>query len=384
MAARKFPAPKMHLPVHLPTCMFWRLVIVVFVMLFSANAWAERIKDIATIGGVRDNQLVGYGLVTGLDGSGDQTTQTPFTVQSIVNMLGNLGVTLPPGSNLQLKNVAAVIVTANLPAYARPGQRIDVTVSSLGNAKSLRGGMLVMTPLKGIDGQVYAIAQGNVAVGGAGAQAGGAQQTVNHLLAGRIPSGATVERIVPALVGEGANVIVELKETDFDTARRVADAINKAAPGSAQALDGRSIQVNAPVHPPERVAFLGRIENLEVTAARPGARVVVNARTGSVVMNRSVTLENCAVAHGNLTVTIDTRTDVSQPAPASFGTTVATTSTQINIDQEGSAVMEIKSSANLADVIKALNAIGAKPPDLVSILQAMKASGALRAELEVI
>ncbi|MCL2643854.1 MAG: flagellar basal body P-ring protein FlgI [Betaproteobacteria bacterium] len=364
--------------------MFWRLVIVVFVMLFSANAWAERIKDIATIGGVRDNQLVGYGLVTGLDGSGDQTTQTPFTVQSIVNMLGNLGVTLPPGSNLQLKNVAAVIVTANLPAYARPGQRIDVTVSSLGNAKSLRGGMLVMTPLKGIDGQVYAIAQGNVAVGGAGAQAGGAQQTVNHLLAGRIPSGATVERIVPALVGEGANVIVELKETDFDTARRVADAINKAAPGSAQALDGRSIQVNAPVHPPERVAFLGRIENLEVTAARPGARVVVNARTGSVVMNRSVTLENCAVAHGNLTVTIDTRTDVSQPAPASFGTTVATTSTQINIDQEGSAVMEIKSSANLADVIKALNAIGAKPPDLVSILQAMKASGALRAELEVI
>jgi len=380
MATRKFPVQKMTLPM----LDLRRLLMVIFVLLFSSNAAAERIKDIATIGGVRDNQLVGYGLVTGLDGSGDQTTQTPFTVQSIVNMLGNLGVTLPPGSNLQLKNVAAVMVTAELPAYARPGQRIDVTVSSLGNAKSLKGGTLVMTPLKGIDGQVYAIAQGNVAVGGAGAQAGGAQQTVNHLLAGRIPSGATVERIVPSMVGDGMNVIVELKETDFDTARRVSDAINKVAPGSAQALDGRSIQVNAPTAPPERVAFLGRIESLEVSAARPGARVVVNARTGSVVMNRSVTLENCAVAHGNLTVMIDTHTDVNQPAPVSFGTTVATTNTQISINQEGGAVMEVRSSANLADVVKALNAIGAKPIDLVSILQAMKASGALRAELEVI
>jgi len=384
MTARKFPVQAIYLPVHLPPRVLWRLVLVLFAILFSSNAGAERIKDIATIGGVRDNQLVGYGLVTGLDGSGDQTTQTPFTVQSIVNMLGNLGVTLPPGSNLQLKNVAAVIVTAELPAYARPGQRIDVTVSSLGNAKSLKGGTLVMAPLKGIDGQVYAIAQGNVAVGGAGAQTGGAQQTVNHLLAGRIPGGATVERTVPSMVGEGANVIVELKETDFDTARRVADAINMVAPDSARALDGRSVQVDAPAGLPERVAFLGRIENLEVSAARPGARVVVNARTGSVVMNRSVTLENCAVAHGNLTVTIDTRTNVSQPAPASFGTTVVATETQISINQEGGAVMEVKSSASLTDVIKALNAIGAKPVDLVSILQAMKASGALRAELEVI
>lgn len=384
MAARKFPVQKMYMPVHLPIRMFWRPIIVIFAILFSTGVGAERIKDLATIGGVRDNQLIGYGLVTGLDGSGDQTTQTPFTVQSIVNMLGNLGVTLPPGSNLQLKNVAAVIVTAELPAYARPGQRIDVTVSSLGNAKSLKGGTLVMTPLKGIDGQVYAIAQGNMTVGGAGAQAGGAQQTINHLLAGRIPNGATVERVVPSLVGEGANVLVELKQTDFDTARRVADAINKIAPDSAQALDGRSIQVIAPAHAPDRVAFLGRIENIEVSAARPGARVVVNARTGSVVMNRNVVLENCAVAHGNLTVTIDTRTDISQPAPASFGTTAASTSSQVNIDQGGGTVMEVKGSANLADVVKALNAIGAKPLDLVSILQAMKASGALRAELEVI
>jgi len=384
MFERKFSVRRVHLPVHFPMRMLWRVIIVIIAVMYSSSAYAERIKDIATIAGVRDNQLAGYGLVTGLDGSGDQTTQTPFTVQSIINMLGNLGVTLPPGSNLQLKNVAAVMVTAELPAYARPGQRIDVTVSSIGNAKSLKGGTLIMTPLKGIDGQVYAIAQGNLAVGGALAQAGGAQQSINHLLAGRIPSGATVERAVPAMVGEGANVIVELKETDFDTARRVAEAINKVAPDSAQALDGRSVQVQAPTEIPERVAFLGRIENLEVTATRPGARVIVNARTGSVVMNRSVTLENCAVAHGSLTVTVGTRTDVSQPAPGTFGTTVATNSGEVDINQEGSAVMEIHSSANLADVIKALNAIGAKPLDLVSILQAMKASGALRAELEII
>ncbi|MDR2925149.1 MAG: flagellar basal body P-ring protein FlgI [Azoarcus sp.] len=363
---------------------FWRALAVVFAMCLSANAQAERIKDIATIGGMRDNQLVGYGLVTGLDGSGDQTTQTPFTVQSIINMLGNLGVTLPPGSNLQLKNVAAVIVTAELPAYVRPGQRIDVTVSSIGNAKSLKGGTLVMTPLKGIDGQIYAIAQGNVAVIGAGAQAGGAQQTINHLLAGRIPSGATVERAVPAMVGEGASVTVELKETDFNTANRVAAAINKVAPNSAQALDGRSIQVLAPAQLSERVAFLGQIENIEVAGPRHGARVVVNARTGSIVMNRNVTIENCAVAHGNLTVTIDMNTRVSQPPPVSLGTTVVTNTPQISINQDGGTVMNVRGSANLADVVKALNAIGAKPPDLVSILQAMKASGALRAELEII
>jgi flagellar P-ring protein precursor FlgI len=354
--------------------------------LFALPAQAERIKDIASIAGVRDNQLAGYGLVVGLDGSGDQTTQTPFTVQSIVNMLGNLGVTLPPGTNLQLKNVAAVMVTANLPAYARPGQRIDVTVSSIGNAKSLRGGTLVMTPLKGIDGQVYAIAQGNMVVGGAGAQAtgGAAQTTINHLLAGRIPGGATVERGVPAMLGEGPTITIELNETDFGAARRVVDAINQSVPGAAQALDGRSIQVAAPPEPSARVAFLGQIENIEVAAARPAARVIVNSRTGSVVMNQSVTLQNCAVAHGNLTVTVNAQTTVSQPAPGSFGRTVASRSGLVNIDQEGGALMEIRGGAKLADVVRALNALGAKPLDLVSILQAMKASGALRADLEII
>ncbi|WP_230976686.1 flagellar basal body P-ring protein FlgI [Pseudothauera rhizosphaerae] len=345
----------------------------------------ERIKDLASVAGVRNNQLVGYGLVVGLDGSGDQTTQTPFTVQSIINMLGNMGVTLPLGTNLQLKNVAAVMVTASLPPFARPGQQIDVTVSSIGNAKSLRGGTLVMTPLKGVDGQIYAIAQGNLAVGGAGAQAGGASQTINHLAAGRVPAGATVERGVPTLLGQGEHVVLELHDTDFGTARRVVDAINLATmPGTAQALDGRTIQVRAPLDPTARVAFLGRLESLNVTPVQQAARVIINSRTGSVVMNQQVKLQNVAVAHGNLTVTVMTEQDVSQPAPFSPGRTVITERGEINIEQEPGQMVDVQAGTNLADVVKALNALGAKPMDLVSILQAMKAAGALRAELEVI
>lgn len=350
----------------------------------QAQASGERIKELASIAGVRDNQLVGYGLVVGLDGTGDQTTQTPFTVQSIINMLGNMGVTLPPGTNLQLKNVAAVMVTASLPPFARPGQNIDVTVSSIGNAKNLRGGTLVMTPLKGADGQIYAIAQGNMVVGGAGAQGGGASQVINHLSAGRIPGGATVERAVPAMVGQGDTVTFELYDTDFGTARRVVDAINIAYPGTAQALDGRSIEVRAPIDPTARVAFIGHIESLQVTPVEQAAKVIVNARTGSVVMNKRVTLQNVAVAHGNLTVTVSNQPQVSQPPPLSGGQTVVTPGGQVDISQEGGTIHNVRSAANLADVVKALNALGAKPMDLVSILQAMKAAGALRAELEII
>lgn len=352
--------------------------------IFAAPAAAERIKDLTSIAGVRDNQLVGYGIVVGLDGSGDQTTQTPFTVQSIISMLGNMGVTLPAGTSLQLKNVAAVMVTATLPPFARPGQTLDITVSSMGNAKSLKGGTLVMTPLKGADGQIYALAQGNMVVGGAGGQGGGASQTINHLSAGRIPGGATVERAVPAMLGQGEYVFFELNDTDFGTARRVVDAINLVAPGSAAAVDGRSIQVRAPLDVNARVAFLGRLENLDVTPVQQAAKVIVNSRTGSVVMNQQVSLQNCAVAHGNLTVTVGTQSQVSQPAPLSGGRTVVTQSGLVNIDQEGGALMNIRGGTNLAEVVKALNALGAKPMDLVSILQAMKSAGALRAELEVI
>lgn len=366
-----------------------RCAMTMLLLVLSLFAWpalaAERIKDIASIGGVRNNQLVGYGLVVGLDGTGDQTTQTPFTVQSIVNMLGNMGVSLPPGTNLQLKNVAAVMVTANLPPFARPGQPIDVTVSSIGNARSLRGGTLVMTPLRGADGQIYAMAQGNMIVGGAGAAAGGASQTINHLLAGRIPGGATVERGVPTQLGQGDSVVVELHDNDFGTAGRVVEAINRLlAPGIAQALDGRTIQVRAPMDASDRVAFLGQLENIVVTPEQQAARVIVNSRTGSVVMNQRVTLQNVAVAHGNLTVTVGTETVVSQPAPFSDGQTVVAQQGQVGIEQAPGSLINVPAGANLADVVKALNAIGATPLDLVSILQAMKAAGSLRAELEVI
>ena len=353
---------------------------------FLPAAHAARLKELATIAGVRENQLVGYGLVIGLDGSGDQTTQTPFTVQSTLNMLRNLGVTLPPGTRLQLKNVAAVMVTAELPPFAKPGQRIDVTVSSIGNAKSLRGGTLVMTPLKGADGQIYAIAQGNVLVGGAGAQAGGAAQTINHLAAGRIPGGATVEREVPVALATNGPLRLELKTTDFTTAARVVTAINqKFGAGTAAAQDGRTILVNAPHDASARVAFLGQLQELPVTPATEPAKVIVNARTGSVVMNQEVRLKPVAVAHGNLKVTIQEDLTVSQPtAPLAGGETVVARQQSVKIEQPPAVLHHIKGGANLAEVIQALNALGATPMDLISILQAMKAAGALEAELEVI
>ena len=358
------------------------LILVLFV---QRPSHAERLKDLATIAGVRNNQLVGYGLVVGLDGTGDQTTQTPFTVQSIINMLGNMGTQLPPGTNLQLKNVAAVMVTTDLPPFARAGQPLDITVSSIGNAKSLRGGTLVMTPLKGADGQVYAIAQGNVVVGGAGASAGGSKVSVNHLSVGRIAGGATVEREVPTAVGNGDTIVLELRQTDFGTAQRVVEAINNStAPGTAYARDARQIVVRAPGDADRRVAFVGLVENLDVTPVQQPAKVIVNSRTGSVVLNRAVRLEACAVAHGNLSVTVSSEPVVSQPNPLAGGQTVVTERNQIDVKQEPGALMNVKAGANLADVVKALNALGANPMDLISILQAMKAAGALRAEIEII
>lgn len=350
------------------------------------TAHAERLKDLANIQGVRYNQLVGYGLVVGLDGSGDQTTQTPFTVQSVISMLQQLGVTLPSGStSLQLKNVAAVMVTTNLPPFAQPGQPLDVTVSSIGNAKSLRGGTLLMAPLKGADGQIYAIAQGNVLVGGAGAGGAGSRTTVNHLSVGRISGGATVERAVPTSLGDGGVVFLELNQSDFSTASRVVTAINQSfGNGTAVAQDGRVIRVRAPEDTGQRVAFLGALENLNVTPGRQAAKVILNARTGSVVMNQSVTLETCAVSHGNLSVVVQADNAVSQPNALAQGQTAPVQNAQVQITSEPGKVMLLKGGASLADVVKALNAIGATPQDLLAILQAMKAAGALRAELEII
>lgn len=353
-------------------------------LLSAPFAQAERIKDISNIQGVRANQLIGYGLVVGLDGTGDMTTQTPFTVQSIISMMNQMGITLPPGTNLQLKNMAAVMVTSSLPAFAQPGQTLDVTVSSMGNAKSLRGGTLLMTPLKGADGQIYAMGQGNLVVGGVGAAANGSQTQINHLSVGRISEGATVERALPNTLLHQDVVKLELKESDFSTANNVVEAINKKfGPMTAQAESGRVIQVR----PPEsmsRVSFLANLETINVALAATPAKIILNARTGSVVMNKAVTLDSCAVSHGNLSVVINTSPVISQPGPFSNGQTVSTAVSEININKEPGKVLKLNNGANLSDVVKALNAIGTTPQDLLAILQAMKAAGALNAELEVI
>ncbi|SCU78221.1 flagellar basal body P-ring protein [Cupriavidus necator] len=352
---------------------------------FATSAKAERLKNLATFQGVRENPLVGYGLVVGLDNTGDQTMQTPFTTQSLTNMLSHLGITLPAGKNMQLKNVAAVMVTTSLPAFAQPGSQLDIVVSSMGNAKSLRGGTLLMTPLKGADGQVYAIAQGNMLVGGAGASANGSKVQINQLAVGRIANGAIVERAVAPFQPDGGVLNLELKDTDFGTAERVVEAINRNMGGGvAAALDGRVVQVRAPASPAARVGFLARIENIDVTPARAAAKVILNARTGSIVMNQAVTVEDCAVAHGNLSVVINTQPVISQPAPFSGGQTVVAPVSQIDMKQQGGSLQIVKAGASLAAVVKGLNALGATPADLQTILEAMRAAGALRAELEVI
>jgi flagellar P-ring protein precursor FlgI len=372
---------------------FWlRCVVVLALLAASAALWwpapanAARLKEVAAVQGVRSNQLVGYGLVVGLDGTGDQTTQTPFTTQSLNAMLQQLGVTVPPGANIQLKNVAAVMVTAQLPPFALPGQTIDVNVSSAGNAKSLRGGTLIATPLKGADGQVYALAQGNLIVGGAGASANGSKVQINHLSAGRIPEGASVERAVATPLLDGDSLQLGLNASDYATARAVAAAINGfKGEGTATALDGRTVRVRMPGGAGgERVAFLADIENLPLVLERPAARVVLNARTGSVVMNEAVTLGACAVAHGGLSVTINTTPMVSQPNEFGQGRTVQVEKSEITITQQEAALVSLPVGARLTDVVKALNALGATPMDLLAILQAMKSAGALHAEIEVI
>jgi flagellar P-ring protein precursor FlgI len=369
-----------------PLRLLGKALLAIVLLAGAAGAQAERVKDLASIQGVRGNQLIGYGLVVGLDGTGDQVRQTPFTQQSVTNMLSQLGVTIPSNSNMQLKNVAAVMVTMNLPAFSRPGQTVDVVVSSMGNAKSLRGGTLLLTPMKGADGQVYALAQGNILVGGAGASAGGSSVQINQLNGGRISNGAVVERGVPTTFARDGNVFLELNELDFGTAQNVATALNRHFGGNvAQVVDGRVIRVLAPVEPAAQAAFLSSLENLQVTRAPAAAKVIVNARTGSVVMNRTVMLEESAVAHGNLSVVVNQTNAVSQPnTPFGGGQTVVVPNTQIDVRQENGTLQHVRTSANLADVVRALNALGATPQDLLAILQAMQTAGALRAELEII
>jgi flagellar P-ring protein precursor FlgI len=357
-------------------------------MLSCQNLWAERIKDLASIQGVRSNQLIGYGLVVGLDGTGDKDTDSPYTINSLKNMLSQLGVQIPSGTNMKPKNVAAVIVHGDLPPFSKLGQKIDVTVSSLGNAKSLRGGTLLMTPLKGIDGKNYALAQGNLVVGGLSAEgADGSKLTVNIPSAGRIPNGATVEREVPNNFNQAPLLTLNLNDGDFTTAMRVAESINLTiGPGTAKAVDATSIKVNAPVDPGQKVTFVAMLEELEVKPGKTSAKVIINSRTGTVVINSQVRVYPAAVSHGNLVVSISEETAVSQPGPfARAGETAVVPQSQVTITEEGKDHMFLfDPGASLDDVVRAVNQVGAAPSDLVAILEALKEAGALRAELLVI
>ncbi len=353
----------------------------------STIAQAERIKDLASIAGVRSNQLVGYGIVVGLDGTGDQTTQTPFTVQSVKSMLAQFGVQVPPNLNPQLKNVAAVSIHAELPAFAKPGQKIDITVSSLGNAKSLRGGSLLMAPLKGADNQIYAIAQGNLVVGGFGAAgADGSKVSINIPSVGRIPGGATVERAAPTMFGEEEFIVLNLSKPDFTTANRLASAINdKIGMGTAKPIDGSSIAVYAPADLGQRVTYVSMIENLTLEPGEDAARVIVNSRTGTVVIGRHVRVTSAAVTHGSLTVTISEKPNVSQPTgPLAGGSTVVVPTSDIEIVEETKKMFLFNPGISLGEIVRAVNNVGASPGDLVAILEALKEVGALRAELVVI
>jgi flagellar P-ring protein FlgI len=353
----------------------------------STPVHAERLKDIATVNGVRTNQLVGYGLVVGLDGTGDQTSQAPFTIQSITNMLAKFGITIPANANPQLKNVAAVTVTAELPAFAKPGQTIDVTVASIGNASSLRGGDLLMAPLRGVDGQVYAFAQGSVLVSGFGISGkDGSKISVNVPSSGRIPNGANVEREVPMKFASDAHLILNLNTPDFTTASRVAAGINKTlGAGTADAMDAVSIRVVAPVDADQRIAYIATLEALEIEPGDAPARVIINSRTGTVVISAHVRVTAAAVAHGSLSVTITERSDVSQPNSFTNGTTATVTPrSTIDVQQADARMFLFQAGVNLDEIVRAVNQVGAAPSDLVAILEALKQAGALRAELVVI
>lgn len=366
--------------------LFVKLIVTVSLLVSSGFAQADRLKDIASIAGIRSNALVGYGLVVGLDGSGDQTSQTPFTTQSFSNMLRQFGITMPEGLRFQLKNVAAVAIHAEIPPFAKPGQTIDITVSSIGNAKSLRGGSLLLAPLKGVDGQVYALAQGNLVVGGFGAQGGdGSSITVNVPSVGRIPNGATVERLIDNGFDTASNIIFNLHRSDFTTAKRVADRINTVfGPEVAQALDAGSIMVTAPKTANQRVTYVSVLENLDIQQGQESAKVIINSRTGTIVVGSSVKVSPVAVTHGSLTVTVSEDAAVSQPNALAAGETAIIPETEITIEEENNRMFLFDPGTQLNEIVRAVNQVGAAPGDLMAILEAMKQAGALRAELVVI
>ncbi|MHA7879499.1 MAG: flagellar basal body P-ring protein FlgI [Saccharospirillum sp.] len=359
------------------------IISLLLLCIMSTVAVADRIKDLAGVQGVRNNQLVGYGLVVGLSGTGDRA---PFTNQTFRNMMEQFGITIPEGEDPRLRNVAAVSVHATLPPFSRPGQEIDITVSSIGNADSLRGGSLLLTPLRGPDGQVYAVAQGNLVVGGFGAEGqDGSSISVNVQSAGRIPNGAIVERSVDSAFSQGDYLTFNLHQPDFTTARRMAEVINDLlGPGAASALDAASIRVTAPRDPNQLVSFISVLENLEVDPGETAARVIINSRTGTIVVGQHVRIDPVAITHGNLTVTVDNQLDAVQPEAFGEGETVVVPDTQIDIDQGDGRMFLFGDTVTLNDIVNAVNQVGAAPGDLMAILEALKSAGALRAELIVI
>lgn len=363
-----------------------KLLLILPLFIFSAVSNADRIKDLTQISGLRTNQLIGYGLVVGLNGTGDKTSQTAFTAQSLKSMLIRFGITIPEGVVPDVKNVAAVAVHASLPVFAKIGQNFDITVSSIGNAKSLRGGTLLMTPLKGVDGKVYAIAQGNLVVGGLSATGSdGSKITINVPSVGRIPNGASVERMVPNAFAQGDTLILNLHAPDFTTATRLAAIINESlGAGTSKAIDAVSVEVNLPRDINQRVAFTSYIENLTFEPGDAPARVIVNSRTGTVVIGKHVRVSAVAVSHGNMTVTVREDPSVSQPGAFSAGTTADVQSSEISIEEGGNRMFLFDPGVSLNDIVQAVNQVGAAPSDLVAILEALKEAGALRAELIVL
>ena len=361
------------------------LIAVLFLQVSSVNA--ERIKDLSMVQGMRDNQLIGYGLVVGLDGSGDSVGQVSYTAQSLKNMLSQLGIVIPPGVKPQPKNVAAVMLHATLPPFIKKGQRIDVTASSVGNSKSLRGGTLLMSPLKGADGKVYAVAQGSLLVGGLGVEGSdGSSITINVPSVGRLPKGAIVERTINNSLGRTNKLVLNLFSADFTTASRMSDAINtNFGAGTARAVDPMSVEVMAPESQSGKIAFISMLENITLNPGESAARVIINSRTGTVVISSAVRVSAAAVSHGNLVVTIQENQEVSQPNSFSeLGTTEIIADSQIEVATGDSHMFVFDPGVNLNDIVRAVNQVGAAPGDLVAILEALKIAGALRAELVVI
>jgi flagellar P-ring protein precursor FlgI len=370
------------------------LFALVLLLGLNSSAWADRVKDLASVAAGRTNQLIGYGLVVGLQGTGDGA-DVSFTAQSMKSMLSRMGVSLDgplsdfeqgtSAGKIDIKNVAAVMVTAELPPFAKPGQKIDINVSAIGKASNLRGGNLLLTSLRGVDGEVYGIAQGALNATGIDASAAGSKVSIGVPTSSRIPNGATVERMVDTPFESSDHVVMNVRESDFTTTTAIVNAVNKSfGEGTARALDGMSLAIRAPTDMSQRVAFMSLVENLDVVPGEPPARVVVNSRTGTVVISRNVRVTAAAVAHGTISVAIAATNEVSQPNPLSLGQTAPVQNAQVAVTEPKNPMFLFQPGVDLRQVVDAVNQVGATPSALIAILEALKSTGSLRAELIII